>query len=65
MSFPSSSPSIASRYTALDVFRGLTICFMIIVNSPGSFDTIFWPLKHAHWNGLTPTDLVLPSFLFI
>jgi predicted acyltransferase len=63
MSFPSSS-AIASRYTVLDVFRGLTVCFMIIVNSPGYQATTFWPLLHAHWNGFTPTDLVFPSFLF-
>ena len=52
------------RFTALDVFRGLTVCFMIIVNTSGNGDTTFWPLKHADWNGFTPTDLVFPSFLF-
>ena len=52
------------RFTALDIFRGLTICFMIIVNTPGNEATTFWPLLHAHWNGFTPTDLVFPSFLF-
>lgn len=52
------------RFTALDIFRGLTICFMIIVNTPGNEGTTFWPLLHAHWNGFTPTDLVFPSFLF-
>ena len=52
------------RFTALDVFRGLTICFMIIVNTPGSYVTTFYPLLHAQWNGFTPTDLVFPSFLF-
>lgn len=51
------------RFLSLDVFRGMTICFMIIVNNPGS-DTSFWPLNHAAWNGFTPTDLVFPSFLF-
>ena len=53
-----------TRFTALDVFRGLTICLMIIVNTPGSGATTFSPLNHAHWNGFTPTDLVFPSFLF-
>jgi predicted acyltransferase len=48
----------------LDVFRGLTVCFMIIVNTPGSGATPFAPLLHAHWHGFTPTDLVFPSFLF-
>jgi predicted acyltransferase len=49
---------------SLDVFRGLTICFMIIVNTPGSGATAFAPLEHAAWFGFTPTDLVFPSFLF-
>jgi len=52
------------RFTVLDVFRGLTICLMIIVNTPGNGDTTFAPLLHANWNGFTPTDLVFPSFLF-
>lgn len=52
------------RYLALDVFRGMTICFMIIVNSPGAWDIAFAPLLHAPWHGFTPTDLVFPSFLF-
>ena len=47
----------------LDVFRGMTICFMIIVNTSGSKFT-YSPLEHAHWHGFTPTDLVFPSFLF-
>jgi len=51
------------RFLALDVFRGMTICFMIIVNTPGSKFT-YSPLAHAHWHGFTPTDLVFPSFLF-
>src|SRR5438309_9700748 len=51
------------RFLSLDVFRGMTICFMIIVNNPGS-NLAFWPLHHAAWNGFTPTDLVFPSFLF-
>ncbi|MBC5838045.1 acyltransferase family protein [Flavobacterium muglaense] len=53
-----------NRFTALDVFRGITVCFMIIVNSPGSYNSTFAPLLHARWNGFTPTDLVFPSFLF-
>ena len=60
-----SSPTTAfTRFTALDVFRGLTVCFMIIVNTSGNGATTYWPLKHADWNGFTPTDLVFPSFLF-
>ncbi len=54
----------AQRFTALDVFRGMTICFMIIVNTPGNGDTSYLPLRHAEWHGFTPTDLVFPSFLF-
>jgi hypothetical protein len=53
-----------SRYLALDVFRGMTICFMIIVNSPGTWEIAYAPLLHAPWHGFTPTDLVFPSFLF-
>jgi len=54
----------SERFTALDVFRGMTICFMIIVNTPGNWDTTYSPLHHAQWHGFTPTDLVFPSFLF-
>ena len=52
------------RFGALDVFRGMTIVFMIIVNSPGNWDQVYAPLLHAEWHGFTPTDLVFPSFLF-
>lgn len=52
------------RFLALDVFRGMTVCFMIIVNSPGDWSTAYSPLLHAGWHGFTPTDLVFPSFLF-
>ena len=52
------------RFLALDVFRGMTICFMIIVNTSGNSDSTFAPLMHANWHGFTPTDLVFPSFLF-
>lgn len=52
------------RYIALDVFRGMTVCFMIIVNSPGDWGNVYGPLLHAPWHGFTPTDLVFPSFLF-
>lgn len=56
--------STNQRFLALDVFRGMTICFMIIVNTPGNGPTTYAPLLHAHWNGFTPTDLVFPSFMF-
>ena len=54
----------SGRFLALDVFRGMTVCFMIIVNTPGYNAPTFSPLLHAHWHGFTPTDLVFPSFLF-
>src|ERR1700730_10206686 len=57
---PNSNP----RFLALDVFRGMTICFMIIVNTGGSEQFSYAPLQHAAWHGFTPTDLVFPSFLF-
>ncbi|MCH5596525.1 DUF5009 domain-containing protein [Niabella ginsengisoli] len=52
------------RYRSLDIFRGATVCLMILVNNPGSWSHIYGPLKHAPWHGLTPTDLVFPFFLF-
>lgn len=53
------------RLLALDVMRGITIAGMILVNNPGGWDAIYPPLQHANWNGLTPTDLVFPFFMFI
>src|SRR3954471_9590840 len=55
------------RLLSLDVFRGLTILGMILVNNPGEWGTKYqyWPLEHAEWHGWTPTDLVFPFFLFI
>ncbi len=52
------------RFITLDIFRGMTICFMIIVNAPGSGAVQWAPLDHAAWFGFTPTDLVFSSFLF-
>jgi predicted acyltransferase len=52
------------RFYSLDVFRGATVCLMILVNNPGSWSHIYPPLQHAPWHGLTPTDLVFPFFLF-
>ena len=53
------------RLLSLDFFRGITIAGMIIVNDPGSWSYVYAPLRHAEWNGATPTDLVFPFFLFI
>ena len=60
---PTTRPS--SRLVSLDVFRGATIAAMILVNNPGDERTTYWPLRHAQWNGWTPTDLIFPFFLFI
>ena len=53
------------RLISVDVFRGLTIGLMIIVNNPGSWKYVYAPLQHASWHGWTPTDMVFPFFLFI
>jgi len=53
------------RILSLDILRGITIAGMILVNNPGSWGNIYAPLRHASWNGLTPTDLVFPFFMFI
>jgi predicted acyltransferase len=55
----------SSRLQSLDVFRGLTVAGMLLVNNPGSWGDIYPPLEHAAWNGWTPTDLIFPFFLFI
>ena len=60
-----SSKTTSSRLLSLDVLRGITIAGMILVNNPGSWGSIYAPLEHAQWNGLTPTDLVFPFFMYI
>jgi len=55
----------SERLISLDVFRGITIAGMVLVNNPGTWGHIYWPLAHATWHGWTPTDLVFPFFLFI
>ena len=61
------SPSVPARerLLSLDVFRGITVAGMLLVNDPGTWEAIYPPLEHAKWNGWTPTDLVFPFFLFI
>jgi len=54
-----------NRLDSLDIFRGITIAGMIIVNNPGSWQHIYPALKHSTWNGYTPADMVFPFFLFI
>jgi predicted acyltransferase len=56
---------MSNRYDSIDFFRGLVITFMLIVNTPGTWEHVFAPLRHAEWHGCTPTDLVFPAFLFI
>lgn len=58
-------PSTSNRLLSLDVLRGATIAAMILVNNGGDEPSSYWPLKHAEWNGWTPTDLIFPFFLFI
>ena len=52
------------RLRSIDVFRGLAMAAMVIVNNPGDWNTVYAPLLHAEWHGWTPTDLVFPFFLF-
>lgn len=56
---------LSNRLLSLDVFRGLTVAAMILVNNPGDWGHIYSPLEHASWNGCTPTDLIFPFFLYI
>ena len=53
------------RIVSVDIFRGLTIVLMILVNTPGTWSSVYAPFLHADWHGYTPTDLVFPFFLFI
>jgi predicted acyltransferase len=71
---PASKPEIVmdatgkpkkERLFSLDIFRGVTIAAMILVNDPGDWGNVYAPLRHSKWNGWTPTDLVFPFFLFI
>jgi predicted acyltransferase len=58
-------PPVRERLLSLDVFRGMTVAGMLLVNDPGTWSAIYPPLEHAAWNGWTPTDLIFPFFLFI
>lgn len=59
----SNSPPI--RFTSVDALRGITVAAMLLVNNPGDWGHVYWPLLHAEWHGITPTDLIFPFFLFI
>ena len=54
-----------TRLASLDVFRGITVAGMVLVNNPGTWSAIYPPLRHADWHGWTPTDLIFPFFVFI
>ncbi|WP_022822694.1 acyltransferase family protein [Hymenobacter norwichensis] len=62
---PLAEASQPARLISLDVFRGVTVAAMILVNNPGDWGHIYAPLEHAAWHGCTPTDLIFPFFLFI
>lgn len=59
------APPADGRLQSLDVFRGITIAGMLLVNNPGTWSAVYPPLRHAEWHGWTPTDLIFPFFLFI
>lgn len=59
------TPASSTRLLSLDVFRGMTVAGMVLVNNPGTWSAVYAPLKHADWHGWTPTDFVFPFFLFI
>lgn len=56
---------VSSRLMCLDVYRGLMVAGMIVVDNPGSDEHAYWPIMHAKWNGWTPADFIFPSFLFL
>jgi len=62
---PTTVAAPSKRILSIDVLRGLTVAFMILVNDPGDGHVSYRPLDHADWNGWTPTDLVFPTFLFL
>lgn len=62
---PATPPRAPERLLSLDVFRGITVAGMLLVNNPGSWSHVYDPLEHAAWHGWTPTDLIFPFFLFI
>ena len=53
------------RLMSLDIFRGLMVAGMILVDNPGSDEKTYWAIKHAEWNGWTTADFIFPAFLFL
>ena len=63
---PQAQPAVVSeRLVSLDVFRGITIAAMLLVNNPGTAKFGYRLLQHADWDGCRPPDLIFPFFLFI
>src|SRR5258706_897308 len=62
---PAEKSSTGQRLVSLDAFRGATMALMVLVNTPGDGEHVYGPLRHAEWNGWTPTDVVFPSFMWI
>jgi predicted acyltransferase len=58
-------PGASGRLICLDIFRGVAVAGMILVDNPGSDEKVYWPIAHAEWNGWTPADFIFPSFLFL
>ena len=58
-------PLASTRLPSVDVFRGATMAAMVIVNTPGDWNAVYAPLRHAEWHGWTPTDLIFPFFVFV
>ena len=56
---------VSRRILSIDVFRGMLVAGMVLVTNAGDWNHVYWPLKHADWNGSTPTDMIFPSFLFV
>ena len=56
--------ALPTRHSWLDIYRGIAVAGMFLVNYPGSWSTVYWPLVHAGWHGATPADFVFPAFLF-